>query len=166
MLNLLLFSCIYKIISVTLQQKNETSIINISSMSYRNTTIIKKILRDKGITIKTLAERMGKPTATVYTVINNGNMSISTLEQIAKALDLEISDLFEVPEGYVHYQEKMRQEQRENNTLVIPEVEGISEKKFLSLDPEVQRFLLYLNEFGALKTKKSNKAKTSKKRNA
>ena len=166
MLNLLLVSCIYKRISVTLQQKNETSITNISSMSYRNTTIIKNILRDKGITIKTLAERMGKPTATVYTVINNGNMSISTLEQIAKALDLEISDLFEVPEGYVHYQEKMRQEQRENNTLVIPEVEGISEKKFLSLDPEVQRFLLYLNEFGALKTKKSNKAKTSKKRNA
>lgn len=135
-------------------------------MSYRNTTIIKKILRDKSITIKTLAERMGKPTATVYTVINNGNMSISTLEQIAKALDLEISDLFEVPAGYVHYQERKRQEQRENNTLVIPEVEGISEKKFLSLDPEVQRFLLYLNEFGALKTKKSNKAKTSKKRNA
>ena len=29
MLNLLLFSCIYKIISVTLQQKNETSITNI-----------------------------------------------------------------------------------------------------------------------------------------
>ena len=135
-------------------------------MSYRNTTIIKKILRDKGITIKTLAERMGKPTATVYTVINNGNMSISTLEQIAKALDLEISDLFEVPAGYVHYMERNRQEQKENNTVEIPEIEGISKDKFLSLAPEVQDFLLYLNEFGALKTKKSDKAKRIRKRNA
>lgn len=127
-------------------------------MSYRNTTIIKKILRDKGITIKTIAERMGKPTATVYTVINNGNMSISTLEQIAKALDLEVSDLFEVPAGYVHYQERKRQGQQENNTPVIPEGEGLSEEDLLSLTPDEQllckKFLVYLNKRSVSNTAK------------
>ena len=68
-------------------------------------TIIKQIMREKGITVKVLAERMGKATATVSNLLSNANMSISTLANMAQALDVEISDLFPVPTGYVHYME-------------------------------------------------------------
>lgn len=71
----------------------------------KDKTIIKQIMREKGITVKMLAESMGKATATVSNLLSNANMSINTLESMAKALGVEISDLFPVPQGYVHYME-------------------------------------------------------------
>lgn len=68
-------------------------------------TIIKQIMREKGITIEQLAERMGKARPTISNLLIKQNMTIDTLTAFANALDVEISDLFPVKPGYVHYSE-------------------------------------------------------------
>ena len=68
-------------------------------------TIIKQIMREKGITVEQLAERMGKARPTVSNLLIKQNMTIDTLTAFAEALEVEISDLFPVKPGYVHYLE-------------------------------------------------------------
>lgn len=68
-------------------------------------TIIKQIMREKGITIEQLAERMGKARPTISNLLIKQNMTIDTLTAFANALEVEISDLFPVKPGYVHYSE-------------------------------------------------------------
>lgn len=68
-------------------------------------TIIKQIMREKGITVDALAKKMHKAKTTVSIQLNKNNMTISTLKDIASALGVEISDLFPVKPGYVHYLE-------------------------------------------------------------
>lgn len=89
-----------------------TKIINIKIIMARqlqvtdnDKTIIKQIMREKGITIGQLAERMGKARPTVSNLLIKQNMTIDTLTAFANALDVEISDLFPVKSGYVHYSE-------------------------------------------------------------
>lgn len=56
---------------------------------------IKDILKEKGMTSKELADRIGKCPQYTSNIINGGKgMSISTLSQIAIALDVEFRDLF------------------------------------------------------------------------
>lgn len=56
---------------------------------------IKDILSDKNMTSKELAEKMGKAPQYVSNIINGGKgASISTLIEVAKALDVEFRDLF------------------------------------------------------------------------
>ena len=74
-------------------------------ISQSDNTIIKQIMQDKGITIDELATRMGRAKTTIDNQLKLSNMTISSLESIAKALDDEIADLFPVPGGYVHYVE-------------------------------------------------------------
>lgn len=55
---------------------------------------IKDILSDKNMTSKELAEKMGKAPQYVSNIINGGKgASISTLTEVAKALDFDLSYL-------------------------------------------------------------------------
>ena len=63
-------------------------------------------MQDKGITLDELATRMGRAKTTIVNQLKLSNMTISSLAAIAKALEVEISDLFPVPSGYVHYEER------------------------------------------------------------
>ena len=77
-------------------------------ISQSDNTIIKQIMQDKGITIDELATRMCRAKTTIVNQLKLSNMTISSLASIAKALDVEISDLFPVPDGYVHYEERRK----------------------------------------------------------
>lgn len=56
---------------------------------------IKDILSDKNMTSKELADRMGKAPQYISNIINGGKgVSIPTLIEIAKYLDVEFRDLF------------------------------------------------------------------------
>lgn len=55
---------------------------------------IKEICREKGVLQKELAERIGI-SETAFTQSIKGNPTINTLDKIAKALDVEVYELFE-----------------------------------------------------------------------
>jgi transcriptional regulator with XRE-family HTH domain len=56
---------------------------------------IKEILNEKGMTSKELAEKMGKSKQYISNILTGGKgMSIATLVEIAKILDIEFRDLF------------------------------------------------------------------------
>ena len=56
---------------------------------------IKEILKERNMTGKSLAESMGKAPQYISNVINGGKgVSINSLEDIAKHLDVPISSLF------------------------------------------------------------------------
>ena len=54
---------------------------------------IKEILKEKGMTQKELAQKMGVAEMSVSKSIN-GNPGLSTIEKIADALGVEVSELF------------------------------------------------------------------------
>lgn len=55
---------------------------------------IKEIIKQKGMTITELADKMGINRVNLSNMIN-GNPTVETLEKIATALHVPISDLFE-----------------------------------------------------------------------
>jgi transcriptional regulator with XRE-family HTH domain len=56
---------------------------------------IKEILKERNMTSKSLAESMGKAPQYISNVINGGKgVSINSLEEIAKHLEVPISSLF------------------------------------------------------------------------
>lgn len=55
---------------------------------------LKQLLKEKGVTLQTLAERMGVTKGSLSCTINR-NPTLSTLEKIAECLDVPITDLFE-----------------------------------------------------------------------
>ena len=56
---------------------------------------IKEILKERNMTSKSLAESMGKAPQYISNVINGGKgVSINSLEEIARHLDVPISSLF------------------------------------------------------------------------
>ena len=58
---------------------------------------IKEVLNEKGMTSKELSEKMGKSPQNISNIINGlKGISLSTLCEIAKLLDVEIRDLFAV----------------------------------------------------------------------
>lgn len=59
---------------------------------------IKEICRLKGITVASIAQKTGIPAPTLSRINNGGNTTTDTLEKIAAALDVPISELFEYPE--------------------------------------------------------------------
>lgn len=102
-------------------------------------TIIKKIMREKGITVEQLAERMGKARPTVSNLLIKQNMTIDTLKAFADVLEVEISDLFPVKPGYVHYLEIRNQirsfksaSEQENNSLRDTVQEKIQDKNIIN----------------------------------
>jgi len=76
--------------------------------SNNDKTLIKQIMRDKGITVAELADRMGKAQPTISNLLAKQNMTIDTLNAFAEALEVEVADLFPVSNGYVHYSEKRK----------------------------------------------------------
>lgn len=63
---------------------------------------IKEILKAKGITAKELAAKIGISEGALSLAIN-GNPTVETLEKIASALGVPVSDLFAAPkEGVIH----------------------------------------------------------------
>lgn len=55
---------------------------------------IKEILKERGLSLKDLAETMGISNVTLSVSIN-GNPTLKTLSNIAEALNVHITDLFE-----------------------------------------------------------------------
>lgn len=58
---------------------------------------IKEIMKEKGVTQAGLADALGITQASVSAAIN-GDCRISTLQKIAKALNVNIQDLFDLPD--------------------------------------------------------------------
>ena len=56
--------------------------------------IIKEIAKQKGISVNKLADKLGISRATLHSQMN-GNPTVETLQKIADALGMDISDLFE-----------------------------------------------------------------------
>lgn len=54
---------------------------------------VKKVCIDKGITVSDVAERMGVNRKTLYSAMSNGNPRLSTIEGIAKALEVKVWEL-------------------------------------------------------------------------
>lgn len=65
---------------------------------------IKELLREKGITAKELASKIGMTETGLSIVMgDNGNPPLKRLEQIAAALGVPVTELFEKPkEGVIH----------------------------------------------------------------
>jgi transcriptional regulator with XRE-family HTH domain len=59
---------------------------------------IKEICKQQGITVATIAERTGIFAPTLSRINKGGNTTTETLEKIASALDVPISELFEQPQ--------------------------------------------------------------------
>ena len=57
---------------------------------------IKEVCKEKGITVSQLAEKMGIKQESLSRAIN-GNPTLETLERIANALEVDITELFEQP---------------------------------------------------------------------
>lgn len=57
---------------------------------------IKDVIKEKGLTIQSLADQMGINRVNLSSSIN-GNPTVETLGKIADALNVPISDLFEQP---------------------------------------------------------------------
>jgi transcriptional regulator with XRE-family HTH domain len=59
---------------------------------------IKEILKEKGMTMQQLAERLGIHRTNLSTSLS-GNPTLSRLEEIAIILDVKVTDLFKEDEG-------------------------------------------------------------------
>ena len=55
--------------------------------------IIKEVIKNKGYSVTTLAEKIGMTQVSLSRIIN-GNPTVETLEKIALALDVDVKDLF------------------------------------------------------------------------
>ena len=57
---------------------------------------IKEVIKEKGLTVKEVAEKLGMSSPSLSDAIN-GNPTADKLERIATALNVPITDLFEQP---------------------------------------------------------------------
>lgn len=65
--------------------------------------IIRKIMRDKRVSVSQLAQMIGISQSTMSQTLSKTNVNVSSLRAIAEALGVEIADLFAVPANYQHY---------------------------------------------------------------
>ena len=54
---------------------------------------IKEVIKEKGYTVTSLAEKIGMAQVSLSRIIN-GNPTVETLEKIANALNVDVRDLF------------------------------------------------------------------------
>jgi len=57
---------------------------------------IKEVIKEKGLTVKEVAERLGMTSPSLSDAIN-GNPTVDKLERIASSLNVPISELFDPP---------------------------------------------------------------------
>ena len=57
---------------------------------------IKEVIKEKGLTVKEVAEKLGMSSPSLSDAIN-GNPTADKLERIANAINVPISELFEQP---------------------------------------------------------------------
>ena len=63
-------------------------------------TRIKELCREKGMTISAIAEQIGTTQTSLSRALgDNGNPTIETLDKIANALNVHITELFEQPQS-------------------------------------------------------------------
>ena len=63
---------------------------------------IKEVIKEKGMTITELADKMGINRVNLSNMIN-GNPTVETLTKIASALNVPVTELFDAPkEGVIH----------------------------------------------------------------
>lgn len=55
--------------------------------------IIKEVIKNKGYSVTSLAEKIGMKQVSLSRIIN-GNPTVETLEKIANALEVDVRDLF------------------------------------------------------------------------
>lgn len=87
--------------------------------------IIRKIMRDKGVSVSQLAQTIGISQSTMSQTLSKTNVNVSSLRAIADALEVEIADLFAVPANYQHYS------LRNNNPKEDGAVEEVKQKQIL-----------------------------------
>ena len=61
---------------------------------------VKKILQEKGMRMSELASRLGMDQSNLQKLLK-GNPTVSTLQDIAHALDVDIAELFAVPQQMI-----------------------------------------------------------------
>jgi len=59
---------------------------------------IKKIAKEKGLTIADVAKRMGIKAPALSRIINGSNTTTDTLKRIADAIGVSVPDLFDQPQ--------------------------------------------------------------------
>lgn len=59
---------------------------------------IREICEEKGLTITELGRRTGAKKSAIYSIVNNGNPTVETLEKFAKALNVKVRDFFDFDE--------------------------------------------------------------------
>lgn len=74
---------------------------------------IKEILKEKGLTLKDVAERTGTDSSNLASMLKKGNPKLSTLEDIAYALGVEVYELF------VRNEEPVKEAAKGNQALVM-----------------------------------------------
>ena len=94
--------------------------------------IVREILKEKGITIKELAARMGITSSAVSQLLSNPHPSIQQLDRIANAIGVDVMDLFAQDfsylNGYVETGDVIYPiKSREQFINLIYKVEGIAQ---------------------------------------
>ena len=64
--------------------------------------VVRETLKEKGISIKELATRMGISSSAVSQILANPYPSIQQLERIAKAIGVDVMDLFAQDYNYIN----------------------------------------------------------------
>lgn len=64
---------------------------------------IRLIMRENGISVSQLAQKIGISQPAMSQNLSKKNIMLSSVIAIAKALEVEIADLFAVPANYQHY---------------------------------------------------------------
>ena len=82
---------------------------------------ITKVIKEHGLTISEVAERMGVNKSTLSTTISHGNMLVDTLRRIAQAVGCSISEFFADEEAH---REVLLPKGRRNNQRSIRHIEG------------------------------------------
>ena len=67
---------------------------------------LEEILKDKGLTKKEVAKKIGWSEQKLYSRTKSGNPTLDTLMNLALGLDVEIHELFETSEKYAHWYDK------------------------------------------------------------
>ena len=93
----------------------------------RITMRIKELLKEKRITQKELAERMGITPSTL-SILLKGNMTMATLRRIADALGVEVATLYDTPEKWFKEINSLSDEEYLKNKLQMQRIENIKNK--------------------------------------